>query len=315
MLAKAAYRSGQRLTDERDQTVYNYVSRGQEVVHSEIMVPPNAAEWLKAESPEGATSKRQRETRQRLWTMIETIEKRSDSQLAREFILSLPRGLNKQQRIELVRGWCEAELVSQGLAVDVSIHKSKSDGNPHAHVLCTTRPVQGEGFGKKPSMLGKFNGRGLAGLAAKNELELWRESFCRHVNLALEKAGRPERADHRSLKDRGIEKEPEPKIGRTAAQMKREGREAESKAHERNRFVKSKNEVLPYLRDFERGKQLRRFPQYTTWFGKAFERLKKVRQRVAEMFKTEIGVGNRWRKHVLEQKAAPPPQKQQGFER
>src|SRR5580692_4968950 len=106
---------------------------------------------------------------------------------------------SREQQIELVRGWCDAEFVGKGFVVDFSLHKSKTGINPHAHVLVTTRPVQGEGFGKKPSMAGKFNGRGSVGLQGKSELVAWRESYARHENTALERAGSSARVDHRSL--------------------------------------------------------------------------------------------------------------------
>ena len=50
-----------------------------------------------------------------------------------------------------------------------------------------------------------------------------RESWANDVNAALEKAGRSERVDHRSLKDRNIDRIPEPKIGKEAMGMKKRG--------------------------------------------------------------------------------------------
>ena len=51
VVAKAAYRSGQLLRDERAEKTFNYRSRTQEVAYSEILVPENAPAWLKGESP------------------------------------------------------------------------------------------------------------------------------------------------------------------------------------------------------------------------------------------------------------------------
>ncbi len=48
-----------------------------------------------------------------------------------------------------------------------------------------------------------------------------RQSWADAVNAALEKAGRDERVDHRSLKDRGMDALPQPKIGVAATAMKR----------------------------------------------------------------------------------------------
>jgi hypothetical protein len=85
VVAKAAYRSGQKLKDERMDKTYNYQSRTQEVVHHEVMAPDTAPAWLRPESAGGP--KAGRELRQRLWNEVERAEKRSDSQLAREFII------------------------------------------------------------------------------------------------------------------------------------------------------------------------------------------------------------------------------------
>jgi hypothetical protein len=47
VVAKAAYRSGQMLHDERAEKTFNYRSRTQEVAYSEILAPEVAADWLK----------------------------------------------------------------------------------------------------------------------------------------------------------------------------------------------------------------------------------------------------------------------------
>jgi len=52
MVAKAAYRSGQSLHDDRADKTFNYRPRAQEVVYSEIMSPANAPGWLKEPSPD-----------------------------------------------------------------------------------------------------------------------------------------------------------------------------------------------------------------------------------------------------------------------
>ena len=152
VVAKAAYRSVS-LKDERSEKTFNYRSRAAEVTHSEVMAPENAAFWLKSENGNGGLgTTRGKELRERLWNTIEKVEKRSDSELAREFIVSLPVQLNRQQQIEAVRDWCNSELVARGYVVDLSLHQSRKKNNPHAYVLATLRPVGGEGFGKKPDM-------------------------------------------------------------------------------------------------------------------------------------------------------------------
>jgi hypothetical protein len=76
-----------------------------------------------------------------------------------------------------------------------------------------------------------------------------RESWAEAVNAALEKAGRTERVDHRSLKDRGIDRLPEPKIGVAATAMKRRGVLPDPERFRVVRWVKSLNEVRQAARE------------------------------------------------------------------
>ena len=51
--------------------------------------------------------------------------------------------LSPEQRLEAVRGFVSAELVSRGMVADIAIHtgRTASDGaeQPHAHVMLTLR--------------------------------------------------------------------------------------------------------------------------------------------------------------------------------
>ena len=179
VVATAAYRAGQSLHDDKADRTFNYRSRTQEVVHSEILVPANVPESLDPKQH------KQRDVRQELWNTIERVEKRKDSQLAREFVVALPRELNREQQIELLRGWCKSEFTDKGMVADVSLHKSKNGQNPHAHILCPTRPISEAGFGKKPDTAGKFNGRGAAGVSAKSELDGCRPKLVWSAPVAL----------------------------------------------------------------------------------------------------------------------------------
>lgn len=257
MLAKAAYRSGERLKDERIEKTFDYRSRSQEVVHCEMIAPADSPDWMT-------------ESRKKLWNTIEKVEKRSDSQLAREFIVSLPVELNKDQQIEAVRSWCLREFVEKGFVVDYALHKSHDEKNPHAHILVTTRPVDlafETGFGLKPSTAGKFNGRGEVGNGAKDDLEVWRESWCRQENDALEAAGSDVRVDHRSLIARGIDREPEPKIGVSAKAMERKGIETER--GKLSMWAKIDNLVRYAVKGIELANEVPQIAGFKSWWERA----------------------------------------------
>ncbi|MDB6025860.1 MAG: MobA/MobL family protein [Verrucomicrobiales bacterium] len=303
IVAKAAYRSGDKLKDEKTDKTYNYRSRGQEVAHAEILAPGNAPAWLAAET----TREGKRSLRERLWNAIEKAEKRSDSQLAREFIASLPKELSKEQRIELVRNWCQEEFVEKGFVVDFAVHKSKTEKNPHSHILVALRPIEKEGFGKKPDTAGKFNGRGAAGIGAKNDLEAWRESWEKHVNAALESAGRDERVDHRSLKDRGIDRIPEDKKGPAATAMEKKGIPTE--AGRRLREVKMLNEVTPHLRDIEQRDGVSQYGMGAggTWWERSVAAITRAAEQAREKVKGAWEKFLEYREQAKQVTPAKPP--------
>lgn len=197
-IAAAAYRAGERLRDERTGQMHDY-SRKAYVEHREIMAPETAPAWM--------------QDRAALWSGVEAAEKRKDAQLAREVHFALPRELDRTERVELIRDFCQREFVARGMIADVAIHNpSGRDGGeqPHAHVMLTTRVLTGEGFGAKDR---EWNDKAL--------YEGWRSGWAEHANRALERVGSRERIDHRSFAERGIDREPEPKLGPKAARLER----------------------------------------------------------------------------------------------
>jgi hypothetical protein len=264
VVAKAAYRSGEKLIDERTDITYNYSSRGQEVVHREIVAPENAPGWLK---PADGSAPGHAE-RQNLWNEVERAEKRVDSQLAREFVIALPVELDREQQASLLRHWCQQEVASKGFVADIAIHRSHDGNNPHSHVLCTLRPIDEDGFGKKPDMSGKFHAGGV-GYGPKTELEGWRSSWEILCNEALERAGSDARIDHRSLTDQGIDREPEPKIGVEAIGMQRRGAEEDPDRVRDVRHIRMENDLLGEVRAVQKsGEVVMQGEDETTFLGR-----------------------------------------------
>lgn len=197
-IAAAAYRAGERLRDDRTGQMHDY-SRKAYVEHREIMAPETAPAWM--------------QDRAALWSGVEAAEKRKDAQLAREVHFALPRELDRMERVELIRDFCQREFVARGMIADIAIHNpSGRDGGeqPHAHVMLTTRVLTGEGFGAKDR---DWNDKAL--------YEGWRSGWAEHANRALERVGSRERIDHRSFAERGIDREPEPKLGPKASRLER----------------------------------------------------------------------------------------------
>ncbi|MBP0618250.1 MobQ family relaxase, partial [Jiella mangrovi] len=179
-IAAAAYRSGQKLIDERTQTTHDYSHR-RGVVHQEIMAPEGSAAWLK--------------DRQRLWSHVEELEKRKDAQLAREINIALPSELEADDRLALLRDFVQSQFVARGMVADIAIHEPVEDRfddprNHHAHIMLTLR-------GATPSGLYKVKTREWN---SDSMLSEWREAWANHQNRWLEYRGWDARVDHRSLK-------------------------------------------------------------------------------------------------------------------
>ena len=193
-IACAAYRSAERLHDERIDKNHDYTHK-QDVVFTEILLPAHAPNWML--------------NREKLWNSVEANEKRKDAQLAREFNFALPRELTLEQNILLAKEFVTQEFVSKGMVVDLCIHNDKMpDGQlqPHAHVMLTLREVTPSGFGKK---VREWN--------AKENLFSWREAWASIANRHLLLHGHDVKIDHRSLKEQGIDLEPQHKIGAAVA--------------------------------------------------------------------------------------------------
>ncbi len=128
-VAAAAYQSGEKLFCGYDQEVKHYPEK-RGIVHNEILLPANAP--------------RSYADRNTLWNAAEAVEKQWNSQLARRWVLTIPREIPPDQYAALVRDFCNQQFVSKGMCVDFAIH-DKGDGNPHAHVMLTMRAMDEHG--------------------------------------------------------------------------------------------------------------------------------------------------------------------------
>lgn len=60
-------------------------------------------------------------------------------------MLALPKELNLNQQIELATQFAQTHFVNEGIPTDLAIH-DHGDGNPHAHLLITTRRLEKNRF-------------------------------------------------------------------------------------------------------------------------------------------------------------------------
>ena len=200
--AAAAYRAGVEIVDERTNEVHDYTRRSG-VESAELVLPAGAPAW----------------DRSTLWNAAEAAEKRERSTVAREFEIALPAELSAEDRRSLALAFAQELAARHGVAVDVAVHAPGREGdsrNHHAHVLTSTRRLGPDGFTEKARELDDRK----TGPALVHE---WRARWAELTNAALERAGRSERIDHRSLAAQGVERAPTAHLGPAATAMERRG--------------------------------------------------------------------------------------------
>ena len=261
VIAAAAYRAGSKLYDELREKTFDYARRVKGVIHSTILAPEGAPAW--------ATNSGQ------LWNTVEAGEKRKDAQLAREFVLAVPRELSADAQFETAVDWAKKELITSGMVAEISLHHPVNGKNPHVHILCTMRKIDGEKFSaKKPR---EWNDVAL--------LVKQRESWADAVNEALKKAGRDERVDHRSLKDRGLDRLPEPKIGVAATAMKRRGLVEDTWRHQLVRQVKFMNAIRPMMKARKERGEIYQAGVGKAWWQKSISFMARIREQADKVVK------------------------------
>jgi ATP-dependent exoDNAse (exonuclease V) alpha subunit len=210
IISAAAYRRAAKFFDEEEGKTWNY-SNKPHIIHREILVPANAPLWAKEYTSVGEQSN---ELAEKLWNKVCLSEKRIDARLAKEIEFALPMELTQEQNVQLVREFLQDEYNLKGILCDWNIHWDA--GNPHVHVLLTTRELTQNGFGKK-----------LRWLDDKVSLNRWREQWASYANFHLRKHGFEVRIDHRSYKDQGIDLNPSVHEGKNIRDMKRRGIETD----------------------------------------------------------------------------------------
>ena len=218
------------------------------IAHTEILLPSHAPPDF--------------QNRSALWNSVEKIEKSKNSQLAREIELAIPKELPPEQQIKLVREYDKDNFVSAGMCADIAIH-DKKDGNPHAHIMLTMRPLNenGEwGAKSKKEYITDKNGERIklkngnfktkkvdtVDWNEQSKAELWRSKWAELANKYLEQNSIADRIDHRSFERQGTEQIPTVHLGVAASQMERKGITTER--GNINREIKAHNRILAEIK-------------------------------------------------------------------
>ncbi len=194
----AAYNARDAITAERTGEVFHFRHRDAPA-HHEVLLPEGADTRL----ADAAV----------LWNAAEAAEKRKDAQVAREIVLALPadRVLSTEDRIELARTFAEQHFVAKGLAVQLDVHaphKERGEGegtftagtggdhtNWHAHLLITTRRVEGDQFSAKKARDLDPEVRRAGTRALVTDAEAWGETWRVHQDRYFQEHGIELRVD------------------------------------------------------------------------------------------------------------------------
>ena len=248
-VAGAAYQAGEKLFSEYDQKMKNYLYK-KEVVYTEVMLPNNA--------PPGYAD------RATLWNAAEEVEKQWNSQLARRFVVALPREAPPEMYPQMMQEYCREHFVSKGMCCDFAIHNPDPPGhNPHCHIMLTMRAIDENGKwlsksrkvydldenGERirlPSGNWKSHKEDTVDWNEQYHAEEWRHGWELVQNKYLELAGSPERVNMRSYERQGLDKIPTVHMGAAVCALERKG--IETNIGNLNRDIKAANRMMNAIR-------------------------------------------------------------------
>lgn len=254
-IAAAAYRAGTILTDQETGITHSYTQKT-EVAYTEIILPEHAPEEYA--------------NREILWNEVQKVETQDRARLAREWEVALPNELDLDQAKTLIHDFA-GSLVKEGMCVDVSIHWK--DGNHHAHIMGTTRPIDKDGKwapkerkgykldaeGNKIPVIDTKTGKQKIGARGRKmwqretiqandwnrreKVEEWRKRWADCCNKYL---SQERRIDHRSYERQGVTQLPTVHEGYAARLMEQRG--TVSDLCQRNRDIRLYNQVVVLYR-------------------------------------------------------------------
>lgn len=275
-VASAAYISCEKLTNEWDGVTHDYHNK-KGLLHSQIYLPENIPKEF--------------QDRSFLWNSVELNEKASNAQLARSFIIALPKELSFEENKNLITDFIQENFVSKGMIADLAIHDESNEGNNniHAHIMTTLRPINEKGewqakskkeytLDDKGNKILNKNGKPktrkieLTDWNNKGNAEKWRESFAQICNQYLEKNNLEKRVDHRSFERQAKEEIPTIHLGASASALERKGIETDK--GNINREIKKHNSLVKAIRE-----KISELTSWTSDFSKAlFERYEQYKQ-------------------------------------
>ena len=249
-IAAAAYRAGTTLQDQETGITHSYTKKT-EVAYTEIILPEHAPEEYR--------------NREILWNEVQKVETQDRARLAREWEVAIPNELDLDQAKTLIRNFGES-LVKEGMCIDLAIHWK--NGNHHAHIMGTTRPIGKDGKwapkerkgykldaeGNKIPVIDPKTGKQKIGARGRKmwqretvqendwnrreKIEEWRKRWADCCNKYL---AREQQIDHRSYERQSVTQLPTVHEGYAARLMEQRG--TVSDLCQRNRDIRLYNHI------------------------------------------------------------------------
>jgi len=226
-----------------------------------------------------------------LWSEVEKVEKHKNAQLARQIVIALPNEFSPDIQVQTIREYVQECFVNRGMCADVCLHDNGT-GNPHAHVILTTRSLDQDGsWMAKQKKVYRLDSDGntiydpikrqykcstvkINNWDDPRNVELWREAWAHICNRAYERLGFKKRVTHLSYKKQGLGLLPMKHLGSQLAAMERRG--IRTKLGEQNRTIKCHNIAVVSAKVRQRMKTLVHIitNAMTIWRNENHERLK-----------------------------------------
>ena len=215
-----AYRVGamaQRpIADPKSGKSYNYRYK-REACWMETTAPAGAPDWMR----DGVA----------LWSHVTAMERNARKDAVNFFELegALPIECDIDTWIRIIRAYVAEELTARDVVVSAVIHNKP--GNPHFHLMATTRHIDFEAgqFGRKNTALKQLKA-----------LHSYRAGLAKHINVELRKLGLP-LVTHKSFEALAIDKEATEHVGVTMINQSPEQKAMRVQRERRNADVKTRN--------------------------------------------------------------------------
>lgn len=260
----AAYCSRDKLYSNYTGKLYDYTDRHDLIYHT-VMLPDSAPDTFHSSEI--------------LWNNVEEKEKAKNARLARTIIIALPKEFDHPAQIKIIRQYTKEFFVKHGMCADISIH-DKGDGNPHAHILLTTRSLNRDGewmCKQRRNYLLDKNGNRIIdpvthqyklgkSIATNNwdapeRIEEWRKGWADTCQAWFRKYNIPKEITHLSYARQGIEREPTKHLGSKVRALEARGfstnrgtenRNIIERNHDRDRLILKQGRDKIYNHELER---------------------------------------------------------------